>query len=52
MDTMLKSREKKWVSRIVVDGKQIHIGYFKDLLTASESYKSAADKYHREFACY
>lgn len=44
------SREKIWAVKIMVDGKTIRIGYFKDEVKAARAYDEAAKKYHGEFA--
>lgn len=41
---------KRWQVRIAVYGKQIHLGYFKDITKAVKTYNTAAKKYHGEFA--
>jgi hypothetical protein len=40
-----KEREK-WVSRIMVSGKRIHLGYFNTEQEARQSYLQAKEKYH------
>jgi hypothetical protein len=40
----------KWKVKIKVRGKSIHLGYFNDILEASESYNTAAIKHFNEFA--
>ncbi len=42
----------KYRSRIMVNFKQIHLGYFETAEEAHEEYKKAALKYHGEFACF
>ncbi len=42
----------KYRSRIMVNCKQIHLGYFATAEEAYEEYKKAAIKYHGEFACF
>jgi len=42
--------KNKWRVRIKVDGKQKHIGYFKDETQAAKAYDKAAKKYHGKFA--
>lgn len=41
---------KKWVSYIRVDGKRINLGYFDDITKAAEAYKTASDKYFKQFS--
>lgn len=43
-------KNKKWRAMIVVNGKTIHLGYFKDLISAAKAYNEAAVKYFGEFA--
>ena len=43
-------RDKKWRAQIMVDGKQIHLGYFIDEMDAASAYDEAAMKYHGDFA--
>lgn len=40
----------KWVARIMVNMKSIHLGYFLNKNDAHEAYCVAAKKYHGEFA--
>ena len=42
----------KWEARIIINGKQIYLGNFDTAELASEAYKSAADKHHKQFANY
>ena len=44
-----KSRGR-WLARIRFDGKRLNLGQFKDELEAAKAYKSAAIKFHGEFA--
>ena len=44
-------RKGKYIARIMVDQKPIHIGSFKTALEAHEAYKEAAKKLHGEFYC-
>ena len=39
-------RDKLWYARIKVERKPIHIGTFKDELTARQAYLKAKEKYH------
>ena len=39
-----------WRAAIVCHGRKIHLGYFKDKITAAKAYDSAAIKYYGEFA--
>ncbi len=43
-------KKQKWVARIHVEGKQIFLGYFERVEEAAAAYKTAAVKYHGEFA--
>jgi hypothetical protein len=45
-----KTSNRKWVARINLAGKQIHIGYFTDLLEAAKAYDAKALELHGEFA--
>lgn len=42
---------KRWRVRIMVDGHNVHIGYFADLLEAASAYDTEALTLHGEFAC-
>lgn len=44
------SNRKLWRVKICKNKKQIHIGYFKDILKAARAYNLAAKKYFGEFA--
>jgi len=39
-----------WRAAIVYHGRRIHLGYFKDKITAAKAYDAAARKYYKEFA--
>lgn len=41
---------KKWVARIVVNGKRIYLGRFETSIEAYEKYVEACNKLHGEFA--
>jgi len=41
---------KKWQARIVIDGKQTHLGHFADKQAAIETYRRAAEAQFGEFA--
>ena len=43
-------RNKKWAARIMVDRKNISLGFFHDPEVAQEAYKKASKKYFGEFA--
>jgi len=43
---------EKWVARISIDNKRIHLGFYETAELAGEAYKSAAEKLHKEFACW
>jgi len=43
---------KKWVARIRVDKKLIHLGVFDNPEDAFNKYKSASEYYHKEFSFY
>lgn len=43
-------RKHKWQASITLDGKLIHLGYFKTQNEAALIYNEAAKKYHGEFA--
>ncbi len=40
----------QWRSRIQVNGKEIHLGYFKTEIDAANKYDEVAKIYHKEFA--
>ena len=39
-----------WRASIVCHGRRIHLGYFKDKITAARAYDAAAKKYYKQFA--
>ena len=41
--------KNKWHATISNGNKDIHIGYFENIVDASNAYKKAAKKYHRDF---
>jgi hypothetical protein len=41
----------KWVARITLHKKTMHLGYFRSQIDAARAYDRAALKYHGEFAC-
>jgi hypothetical protein len=41
---------KRWITRIVVNGKKIQIGYYDDVLDAARAYDDAAVKYFGKFS--
>lgn len=41
---------KRWVSSIGLNGKSVHIGYFKDKAEAETAYQNAAQSLHGEYA--
>jgi len=43
-------QDKKWEAQIEIEGKNIHLGYFEDLLNAARAYDAAAIKLHGSFA--
>jgi len=45
-------RRLKWRANIVVNGKQIYLGYFVEAEMAHQSYCKAAQKFYGEFANY
>ena len=44
-----EERKGKWFAKIVVERKQIHLGYFLDPKDADAAYQTAAKKLHGEF---
>jgi hypothetical protein len=47
-----KKDANKWLARICVNYKRIHLGYFDTPEAAYEAYCNAAKKYFGEFACF
>lgn len=45
-------RYPRWQSKIMVNGKVIHLGSFKTGEEAAAAYQAAALKHHGEFACF
>lgn len=43
--------EHKWHSRIMVQGRRIHLGSFEEEIDAHRAYEVAAIRYFGEFAC-
>ena len=43
-------RDNKWRAQIMIDGKETHLGYFKDEIEAAKVYDKAAKVHHKEFA--
>ena len=43
-------KTKKYVGRICVDGKSVHLGTFDEAAGAGRAYDEAAKKWHGEFA--
>jgi hypothetical protein len=41
---------KRWRARITVDGRRLHLGFFRDEVDAAKAYDQAAREYHKEFA--
>lgn len=42
----------RWRARIKIDGKSIHLGVFDDKQDAAAAFRSAATKYHGDFASF
>lgn len=47
-----RKNENRWKSYISVNGKQIHLGYFKNKEDAIEARKQGENKYYNEFSKY
>lgn len=47
----IDKRVGRWVAKICVNKKSIHIGIYKNEEMAAKAYDTAALKYHGEFAC-
>jgi len=45
-----RTSHDKFLSRIQVNKKRIHLGYFKNEIEAAKAYNAAALKYHGEYA--
>jgi hypothetical protein len=43
-------RRKRWLAKIKVDGKTVHLGMFDDKESAARAYDAAARIHHGEFA--
>ena len=43
-------QHQKWMGRIRVDGRRLHLGLFDDVEEAARAYDSAAREHHGEFA--
>lgn len=44
------SRSRRWIARVMKDGKQIHLGAFKDISDAAKAYATGASVAFGEFA--
>ena len=47
---MWRKKARKWVVKICVNYRLIHLGYFDDIKEAAKAYNDAAIKYHKKFA--
>lgn len=45
-----EKRRKMWYSRIMVDGKDVHLGYYLTAKEAEKAYREASIKYHGEYS--
>jgi hypothetical protein len=45
-----QNRERKYQSRIYVNGRSIHLGFFDDALDAAQKYNEAVKKYRGEYS--
>jgi len=41
---------KRWRTRILVNGKRLYLGSFKNEIAAAKAYDEAAKRYHGEYA--
>ena len=41
---------RKWVSKISVQGKSVHLGYFENEISAARAYDRAALKHRGQYA--
>lgn len=48
----LRKKTGKYRAQIVVNGRKIHLGYFRTAAEAHEAYKAAAIRYFGVFACF
>ena len=44
------SKMRKWVSKISIDGKSVHLGYFDNEIAAAKAYDAAAKKHRGQYA--
>jgi hypothetical protein len=49
--TLDRRCRNKWIARIKLKGRQIHLGSFVDLDSAARAYDAAAVELHGEYAC-